>query len=153
MVTAATVGTDTVGSGWLTLGNGPVYLQSGSVQAESWVVAVVAHLRHPVANVPSLGAYVLTDDDGEPGVFVSTPSENGNAILMTSTGRWFTFPVGLWVPDAATFWYGISMSGNTSLDLARETTGGDGGSLASQSEAATWTSGSNDYSMYLRVLS
>lgn len=152
-LTDSRVGRTDVGGSWLTMSNGPIYLRSVTVPANSCLAAVVGHLRHAVANVPSLAAYVWEDSGGAPGlVRFAAPISATTSILVSTTGRWLHAPVGLWVDAETDFWIGFQMVGNTSFDIAYDTSGADGGSLASASDSATWTSGDDDYSFHALVL-
>lgn len=155
-LTGSTVGTTTVGSQWLQLGNGPVRLRSVALLANTCLASVVTHLRHQVANVPTLRGVVFEDVAGAPGLLRHGGAAAGgsaNSILMGTTGRWYTHPVGLWIPANATYWIGVQLIGSGSIDIALETTGGDGGSLASVSDAATWTAGDDLYSIHAQMVS
>ncbi len=151
MITATTSGVTSVGSQWLEIAHAGVLLQSFTV--EGLFSELVAHVRHDVANVPNLAAYVYDDDSGSPGELIVAGVQSGTAILVTATGRWWSFPVGRWFAASETVWAGLNLFGNQSMDIAYETTGGDGGSRASLSDSGTWTAGTRAYSMYAVLLS
>lgn len=144
------VGTTSVGSAWLTMSSGTVYLRSISVPAGNCLAAVVSHVRHQVANVPDLRAVVFEDVAGAPGKLRYSGAASGTAsLLMSTAARWLHIPVGLWVASTTTFWIGLQMfAGGSNIDIAYETSGSDGGTLSAVDDGGTWTSGDDDYSIY-----
>lgn len=151
-LTRSQIGRTDVGGSWLAMGNGPVYLRSVTIPAGSCLAAVVGHFRHQVANVPTLAGYVWGDSGGAPSLLRFAAPVSGTSILMSTAGRWVYCPVGLWVETETVFWIGWQMLGSESLDFAYDASGSDGGSLASASDSATWTSGDDSYSFHALVL-
>lgn len=147
---SANVGTTSIGGSWLDMSANTGYMQP--ITVTGLLSEVRAHIRHDVANVPSITAVMYSDDSGAPDYLLIDAMLGSSSILATATGRWFSFPVGRWFESATTVWVGIYCTGNQFIDLAYETSGGSGGSRAGLSDSATWTSGSNDYSIYGVVL-
>lgn len=153
MITQATVGRTTIGASDQTMANGPAYLIPVTVPATSLLVSVQAHVAQPIANVPHVAAFVYTDDTGAPGDLMAFTGQNNTALLLNSTGRWFNWPIGRWFEAETDVWIGISLVGSTAWDLSFDATGGLGGTLATPSDAAVWTAGTNDWSIHGVVLS
>lgn len=153
MITASTVGRTTVGASWTTM-NQLTYLVPVTIPAASLLAGVEVYIRHKVANAPTVGAYVYADAAGSPNHIVAfSGAATGNGVLATNAGRWFHFPIGLWVPSATTFWIGISRSGSTSWDIASDAAGGSGGILSGLNDWSGWTPGTVDYSIHGLLLS
>lgn len=148
------IGTITVGGSWLTMVSGTVYLRSVALLADTCLAAIVAHIRHQVANVPTLRAVVFEDVAGAPGLLrYQGAMSGGTSILMSTAGRWFHTPVGLWIPADGTYWVGLQMiAGASTFDIAYETSGSDGGTLSAVNDAGTWTAGNDTYSIYTMLL-
>lgn len=151
---ASTVGRTSVGASWQTMSNGPLYLVPVTIPGDRLFANIACYIRHQVANVPNVGGYVYADNSGAPGDVMAFTGQDGTAVLGTGAGRWFHFPVGMWVASSTSVWIGLSRTtGGGSWDLAYDSTGGSGGSLASPSDSAAWTPGTNDWSIHAVLLS
>jgi len=156
MIARSTQGRTTVGASWQVMGSGVLYLIPVTIPADHLLGNIAAHLRNSVANVHSIAGYVYADAAGAPGDVLGFSGQvTGSSLLGTSTGRWVHFSVGLWFAVETDVWVGVSRSvaGANSWDMAFDATGGSGGSRASTSDAAAWTPGTNDWSIYGELFS
>lgn len=151
-VTATFVGRTTVGASNQDMSAAAIYLKKVTIPAGGTLSSVDAHLKTSVANVPSVAGVVMSDNGGVPGSFLHLSPATTNAVLTANTYRWFSFPFGGVFASATAVWIGLVMLDTGSIDLAYDTTGGTDGVLASASEAAAWTAGTQNYSIRASIL-
>lgn len=132
-VTATSVGTSTIGASWQGMGS-LTYVQKTTIPA-GLLTEIRAYIRHDVANIPNIGAWIFDHDvglDRSKNIIAVSP-QFGNAMLGSAAGRWMNFPIGkLFTDVSTTVWLGLRMAGtgSSALDFAYEPTGAESGTTA-----------------------
>lgn len=144
--TITKVGRLTTGASNLDLG-AEVRLIPVTITAGKVLLSVEADIKVHTANVPSIRGMLYSDNAGVPGIVLHAGPWMSDSWLIANTYRRFSFPIGRWVESTADYWIGVQMGDAGDIHLAFDGTGGSGGNLASDTDGATWTPESDNYSI------
>lgn len=144
--TITKVGRLTTGASNLDLG-AEVRLIPVTITAGKVLLSVEADIKVHTASVPSIRGMLYSDNGGVPGIVLHAGPWETDSWLIADTYRRFSFPMGRWVESSGDYWIGVQMGDAGSIHLAFDGTGGSGGNLASDTDGATWTPESDNYSI------
>jgi hypothetical protein len=156
-ITQSYVGKNAVGATWETLVGLRVYAKKITLSTPGQLSTIEAHLRQSGGAAGETRAGLYTDVSGTPGVLLAQPAPGSTYLSSGSTvGRWFCFPVGMWLA-AADYWIAV-FDISAVHDIAVDTSGGTDRTYTSNTTAqADWgfftpTTTSKDYSIRASIV-
>lgn len=115
------LGYNTVGGSSVAMVQYRTYMKQITVSTAGLLTDIAIHVRHSAAtNLQNLMAYVLSDNAGTPHLQISLGARTGSVsdgtFFMTTTARWLSIPIGLYLP-AGDYWLCVQRMDDPGTDL------------------------------------
>jgi hypothetical protein len=146
--TQAYVGYNTVGGSVETLTTNRQYMKQIVLANDCLLTSIDVHIKGDATNVFWWTVAVCEDNAGEFGNVVSDLPLPGTNVFLNTTFRWFSSPMGVWLP-AGTYWIGFL---STAAVQIHYDTGGsdryhDHGQYIADGDRAAQTNSTRKYSI------
>lgn len=115
------LGYNTVGGSSVAMAQYRTYMKQITVSTAGLLTDIAIHVGHSAAtNLQNLMAYVLSDNAGAPHLQISLGARTGSVsdgtFFMTTTARWLSIPIGLYLP-AGDYWLCVQRMDDPGTDL------------------------------------
>lgn len=168
-ITRSTLGTTSIGGSFESNTPSAIYMKKITLASDGFLASISFHIKgNASGTIVGISAALRADAAGTPGDYIGwdsiAPYDAGGSgvynygIYLSSTGRWFTVPIGKWLA-AADYWicavFSPTQTNGTQIAYA-----GSGGDRVQQPPSAVGavkdsdvgTAGSNNYSIFADIL-
>lgn len=154
--TQAYLGTTSIGASFDSISTRRHYVKKITLPVDCFISSIDVYLKGNGSQVSDYAGIIIGDSSGTPTqLLTGQPSGVGkNTIYLDTTGRWYSFPAGLYL-SAGTYWFGFVsfLTSGGAVQVAYDTGGSDsyylgtGDWVSDLANAGSLTGTSNNYSI------